>query len=102
MPYCMKSTALVAAALMATTCIPWIFNGFYQGAAIAADEAEQPGGIIAAQIRSQGFTCKDPVKAKADHKLSKPNEAVWLLQCKSEKYRVRLIPDMAAKVERIE
>jgi hypothetical protein len=27
---------------------------------------------------------------------------VWILQCESGSYRVRLIPDMAAKVEKID
>jgi hypothetical protein len=33
---------------------------------------------------------------------SKPDEDVWLLQCEDASYRVRLIADMAAKVERID
>jgi hypothetical protein len=102
MPYSIRPAAFVAAAFVATASISCFFAGFSSNVANAADEAEAPAGIIAAQIRSQGFTCKDPVKAKADPELSKPDEAVWLLQCKSEKYRVRLIPDMAAKVERLD
>ena len=33
---------------------------------------------------------------------SKPDEAVWVVQCEDAKYRVRLVPDLAAKVERID
>jgi hypothetical protein len=33
---------------------------------------------------------------------SKPDEDVSVLQCEDASYRVRLIPDMAAKIERID
>ena len=101
MAYLERSTASAAAAWILTASFPLIVVSS-SNIANAADEAESPAEIVAAQIRSQGFTCKDPVKAKADPELSKPDEAVWLLDCKSESYRVRLIPDMAAKVERLE
>ena len=32
---------------------------------------------------------------------SRPDEEVWLLRCEGASYRFRLIPDMAAQVERI-
>ena len=73
-----------------------------QGVAEAADKEEVTGEVIAVQIRRQGFACKPPVSAKRDTEYATPGEAAWLLQCKTEKYRVRLIPDMAAKVERLE
>ncbi len=66
--------------------------------AIAADE-ETPADIVAAQIRSQGYQCDDAKKAEQDSKASKPDEAVWILDCGNASYRVRLIPDMAAEVE---
>jgi hypothetical protein len=72
------------------------------GGAAAADKEEVPGEVIAVQIRKQGFACKSPVSAKRDTGHSTFDDAVWILQCKTEKYRVRLIPDMAAKVERLE
>jgi hypothetical protein len=37
-----------------------------------------------------------------DAQASKPDEEVWLLRCEGASYRVRLIPDMAARVERID
>jgi hypothetical protein len=69
---------------------------------VAAAEEETPGGIVATQVRKQGHTCEDPVRAKRDAEQSKPGKTVWLLECKSTSYRVRLVPKMAAKVERIE
>jgi hypothetical protein len=68
--------------------------------------AAQSGGdesttIVAAQIRAQGYKCDDPQSAKQDAQASRPDEAVWLLQCEDASYRVRLDPDMAAKVERV-
>ena len=102
MPQPKKSTASAAATLILTTSIPLIFVGFSSSAATAADEIEKPGEIVAAQIRTQGYTCEDPVEAKADPELSKPDENVWLLRCKSERYRLRMIPDMDSKVERLD
>ncbi len=58
--------------------------------------------IVAAQIRSQGFACDKPQSATKDEKLSRPDEAVWILTCENATYQVRLIPDMAAKVQQID
>lgn len=68
---------------------------------LAADE-ETPDKIIAAQIKRQGYACDRPEKAVRDRERSKPNAAVWVLTCESGRYRVRLVPDMAAHVERLE
>jgi hypothetical protein len=67
-----------------------------------ASAQEDPTNIVADQIRAQGYKCDSPQSAKQDAQASKPDEAVWILQCESGSYRVRLIPDMAAKVERID
>jgi hypothetical protein len=63
---------------------------------------ETPKEIIADQIRRQGFACGGPLSAERDHARSKPNQAVWVLKCEAATYRVRLTPDMAAHVERID
>ena len=34
--------------------------------------------------------------------ISEPDDSVWLLRCSNATYRVRLIPDMRATIERIE
>lgn len=57
--------------------------------------------IVAAHIRSQGYPCDAPQAAKRDPRASKPDEPVWLLTCANARYRVRLVPDMAAAVEQI-
>jgi len=68
---------------------------------LAAQE-EMPADIIAVQIRKQGFACEVAQKAVRDRAASAPNAAVWILRCNNATYRVRLTPDMAAEVERIE
>jgi hypothetical protein len=69
-------------------------------AAHAAGEA--PKDTLAARIRVQGSACDKPLGAVRDAKRSKPDEAVWVLKCENATYRIRLIPDMAAKVERLQ
>jgi hypothetical protein len=69
-------------------------------AAAAEDKAAEQ--VIVVQIRRQGYACKHPEKATRDKKHSRPNRAVWVLKCESGTYRVRLVPDMAAQVERLD
>jgi hypothetical protein len=66
-----------------------------------ADE-EVSADILAVQIRDQGYACEKALSAERDEKLSKADEAAWILKCSNASYRVRLVPDMAAKVELIE
>ncbi|HSB58675.1 MAG TPA: hypothetical protein VLD66_03655 [Methyloceanibacter sp.] len=68
----------------------------------ALSAQEDPTNIVADQIRAQGYKCESPQSAKRDPQASRPDEAVWILQCESGSYRVRLIPDMAATVEKID
>ena len=62
---------------------------------------QTPADGIAAQIRAQGYRCDVPVSAERDPALSRPDEAVWILKCQNATNRVRLIPDMAARVEQL-
>ena len=62
---------------------------------------QTPADGIAAQIRAQGYRCDVPVGAERDPALSRQDEAVWILKCQNATYRVRLIPDMAARVEQL-
>ena len=64
----------------------------------AADE--MPAEIIAVQIREQGYACDKALSARREH--PELDDAVWILKCDNASYRVRLIPDMAAKVERVD
>jgi hypothetical protein len=60
---------------------------------------ETPPEIIAAHIRQQGYACEKALSAQRDPKASKADEPMWTLRCSNASYRVRLIPDMAAKVD---
>jgi hypothetical protein len=58
--------------------------------------------VTADKVRAQGFPCAEPVSAERDPAASKPDEEVWILECKDARYRVRLMQDMPAKVERLQ
>ena len=75
-PLCGFSAVAIATASVTLLCT------FLTPSQVAAAEEEAPSGIVAAQVRKQGFTCENPVNAKRESEQSKPHEAVWLLQCK--------------------
>ena len=57
--------------------------------------------LLAIQIRDQGYRCDKPVSAKRDEKHSKADAPVWVLRCEHRSYRMRLAPDMAARVQQL-
>ena len=59
-------------------------------------------GMLATQLRAQGYPCDKPLKAERDDKLSKPDNEAWTLTCSNATYRVSRVPDLAAKVEKID
>jgi|ERR1700722_9819405 hypothetical protein len=63
--------------------------------------AQSPANDVAAQVRSQGYKCIQPITTTRDMRMSKPDSAVWILKCRNTAYRVRLVPDMAARVTRL-
>jgi hypothetical protein len=63
-----------------------------------SSRSQTPADDVASQVRSQGYACDEPVTARRDVKLSKPDLAVWVLNCRNVTYRVRLDPNMAAHV----
>ena len=69
-------------------------------AAQASDE--MPAQIIAVKVRKQGHYCDKPLRVERDRDRSMPNGRVWVLECDNATYRVRLIPDMAAQIERLD
>lgn len=73
-----------------------------QAPAIALAQGEQPAEIIAAHVRTQGYECREPRSARHEAQLSRPNAQVWLLECANATYRITLVPDLQAKVERLE
>jgi hypothetical protein len=62
---------------------------------------ETPAATLAAQIRDQGYACDRALSAVRDAGRSKPDEAVWILKCQNGAYRIRLVPDLAARVTKI-
>jgi hypothetical protein len=62
---------------------------------------ETSAELLADQVRGQGYPCEGSVRAERDPARSRPDEAVWILNCAKESYRVRLVPDMAAIVQRL-
>ena len=66
-----------------------------------SSRSQTPAGDVAAQVRSQGYACDEPVTAKRDVRLSKPDLAVWVLNCRNAIYRVRLYPNLAAHVVKL-
>lgn len=62
---------------------------------------ETAKGLLAIQVRSQGQVCDNPVSATRDKKHSGPDVSVWVLRCENNSYRVRLVPDMAARIQRL-
>ncbi|RDI59779.1 hypothetical protein [Microvirga subterranea] len=63
---------------------------------------DAPPEDLASQLRLQGHRCDEPVTAQRDAQLSKPDEVVWNLRCSNASYRMRLTPDMAARVEALD
>ena len=63
--------------------------------------AQTPAEDVAAQVRLQGYRCDQPITARRDSSLSKPDSAVWFLQCRNASYRLRLAPDMAARITKL-
>lgn len=71
-------------------------------AVASVSSAQEPtADVLAAQIRDQGYRCNKAVNAQRDLKRSRPDQAVWVLRCEKRIYRIRLTPDMAARVQRL-
>ena len=71
-------------------------------AAVQSASAQAPTkDLLAAQIRDQGYRCSNPLSATKDPRRSRADEAVWVLRCTNASYRLRLVPDMAARVQRL-
>jgi hypothetical protein len=82
----------VAAALVVT--------GFPAAAQTDAGDDAAAGQLVAVQVRNQGLACAEPVSAKRDP--TADDDAVWTLTCADARYRVRLIPDQAAEVQKLD
>ena len=85
----LSTIVAVCAAMSSTTMV----------ARAASDET--PIDILAVRVREQGFACETPKSAERLPEQSAPNETVWLLKCEDAAYKVRLVPDLAAKNEKL-
>jgi hypothetical protein len=74
----------------------------FSASAALALEGDDPTDIIAAQIRAQGYACDNPKGATRDPDLSQGEDSGWILDCGDATYRVKLVPDMAATVTKID
>ena len=64
---------------------------------------QQPAAIdVAAQVRLQGYRCDGSVSAQSHSEQSRPDERAWILTCANATYRVRLVPNMAARIARLQ
>jgi len=68
----------------------------------AQAQNEPAANVIAVQIRKQGFACDDVKGAEKDAKADRADLPVWILDCGNASYRVRLVPNMAAAVEKLD
>ncbi len=64
-------------------------------------KAQTPADDVASQIRRQGYACDGSATARRDVKRSRRDSTVWILSCRNAVYRVRLDPDMAARVTKL-
>ncbi len=65
----------------------------------AAQAQDTPVGIIASQLRDQGYLCSAPQTPVRDPVLSTPDQQVWTIRCGNARYRIWLRPHFAARVE---
>jgi hypothetical protein len=75
--------------------------GFIATGAVADTGIEPPMDLLATQLRDQGFACNHPESARLDKEASKPNGMVWIVACKGVEYRMTVVPDLAAKIEKL-
>ncbi|ADJ24354.1 hypothetical protein Hden_2558 [Hyphomicrobium denitrificans ATCC 51888] len=74
----------------------------FSGATMCLPGDEPTPDLLASQARDQGFACSQAKSAEREVKASRPNEAVWILKCENDTYRMIVIPDMAAKIEKLQ
>src|SRR5262245_8942542 len=68
----------------------------------SAQDQEVEVTVLADQIRSQGFACDNPTSAERVAAESAPDVPVYVLKCESGTYKIRLVPDEAAEVTKVE
>jgi hypothetical protein len=81
--------------------VSFLIAGLVSTGAFAESGIEPPMDLLATQLRDQGFPCDHPSNAKLDEKASRPSERVWVVECKGVRYRMTVVPDLAAKIEKL-
>jgi hypothetical protein len=94
-------TKLSRLAFSRTCCVIILQAAVSSSLALSASAQEPTRDLLAVQLREQGYRCAKPASAHRDLARSKPDEAVWVLRCENNSYRIRLTPDMAAHVQRL-
>jgi hypothetical protein len=93
----MKSKQTVLSGIVLTGLLSLI-----EGAQAQAVNTAASAEVLADKVRSQGYSCDRALSAERNAEASRSDEAVWVLKCTNSSYRMRLVPDMAAKVEKID
>jgi len=75
--------------------------GLVMAAWPGSGHAQTAAEVLADQVRQQGQACERALGAERDEAASRPELPVWILRCSNASYRVRLVPDMAARIERL-
>jgi hypothetical protein len=94
-----RTSCLAASAALFVVCGLPAATALSNFNAYAAEETS--ADILAARVREEGHTCDKAQSAERDRGQSEPNETVWILKCENDVYKVRLVPDMGAKIERL-
>jgi hypothetical protein len=72
----------------------------HHAAAQAQSGSADASALVADQVREQGYACAEPASATRDPSVDE--DAVWTLTCSDAQYRVRLVPDQAAQIEKLQ
>ena len=95
-----KKALLLLGAGLSAAFTSYAFTSYTFTATSPADAAEVPKEIIAAQIRKQGYDCVNPTSAVRAGE-TPLDDTRWILHCEGASYRVTLVPDLAAMVEKL-
>jgi len=52
-------------------------------------------------IQQQGYPCTKPISTQSDSAHANSGEVIWVVKCEDATYRIRLIANRPAQVERI-
>lgn len=69
---------------------------------VPANSQDDAKAMIADQVRAQQHPCGTAESAVRDEELSKPDSEVWTLTCDDATYQVRLRPDMASEIRKLD